>query len=962
MSTEHIGHDAGHDRVSRLVGRDNELAQLSAHLDGRSAFAVLEGEPGIGKTRLIQALLMAEPTHRQVVLEGGCDALAEPYPFGPVVQALSTAGSRLPSAVTLPAITGALGSIVPELAAHLPDAPPPLQDLRAERHRAVRAIAALLAALGPTLLVLEDVHWADEGTRELLVHLLAHGPPDLAVLVSLRTGAQLGSHVWEALQRSRTADLHVILEPLDLESTQHMAECILGQPVDAHAAAALHEHSAGVPYAVEELLAVPGTIAELDASGRASPRIAPSLRHAVMDRLARVDEDVRSLVEALAVVGPAADDRVLAAVWRRPAGDVVDGLARAVSARVLYDRGDGLRFQHGLVEQAVYESIPTPARRRMHHLALEALHGSETSQAAILAHHAWEAGAIDAYLTHVEAAADHRTARGDDAGAARLLATALERTSPTVDDALRLATKLGHAARHALLKDLAVPVIRSVLDRANRAPGTGALRLLLGRLLRHDGDTELAHQEIERALGDLGDDADQRARALAVLAYPARPGVTMDAHLDRMHQALELTRAPELADSTTARSVAIDHLNLLLNLGDEDAHQQVATGQAVASLEDSPEDLARACVNWSQGVMSTGHLGLARDLVMRARADAAAFHHGYVTGPVDAVEVMLDWLRGEWEGLEARARRVVNDTHMTTTDIEMEWVLAALDSVRGDAQAARRHLGPLLRRASRAGLIQLQCQAAGRLAQLALDGDAKGVPRGVVEAVEVLRRKRIWVWSGGCVSGLVELLAADDQLAAAKALTDELADGIDHAPARWGQAELAVCRAAVVARSDASTALEELDTALTRYESLPAPFEVARVHARRGMVSAAAGSPEEALSAFTEALTAYDTVGATNDVERLKRTMRRHGLAVPHPWRGGRRSYGGALSPRERDVADLAADGHTNRQIADRLFISKRTVDGHMTRILQKTGVRARADLPAWLERADEAAPWRTVA
>ncbi|MFC7591860.1 AAA family ATPase [Nonomuraea antimicrobica] len=171
-----------------LVGREPQLRLLVAAVSGPPAVIQVQGEAGIGKTSLVRAATGLLPDGTRTVLHGHCQQIREPFPYGPVFDALRHAATALPGRDRLSPVTGALRGYLPELAGHLPPAPSPspLDDPRAERHRLFRAVHALLGAAGPVVLVVEDLHWADDGTRDLLRFLTDQPPEGLALVVTFR--------------------------------------------------------------------------------------------------------------------------------------------------------------------------------------------------------------------------------------------------------------------------------------------------------------------------------------------------------------------------------------------------------------------------------------------------------------------------------------------------------------------------------------------------------------------------------------------------------------------------------------------------------------------------------------------------------------------------------------------------------------------------------------------------------
>ncbi|MEI5101805.1 AAA family ATPase [Streptomyces sp. PmtG] len=167
-----------------LVGRTEELRSLTEAVARTPSVALVEGEAGIGKTRLIREALRHPCLRGRHVLVGSCRPLREPFPYGPVFDLLRHLSDTLPAALS--PVCGALRPYLPELADRLPCAPDPLHDPRARRHRLFRAVRALLDALGPAVVVVEDLHWADDGTRDLLRFLVDEPPRTLSAVLSFR--------------------------------------------------------------------------------------------------------------------------------------------------------------------------------------------------------------------------------------------------------------------------------------------------------------------------------------------------------------------------------------------------------------------------------------------------------------------------------------------------------------------------------------------------------------------------------------------------------------------------------------------------------------------------------------------------------------------------------------------------------------------------------------------------------
>ncbi|WP_327087635.1 LuxR C-terminal-related transcriptional regulator [Nonomuraea sp. NBC_01738] len=324
-----------------LVGREHELRRLAETLARPPAVVMIDGEAGVGKTRLLREL-------PGPLLVGNCHPMR--FPFGPIVEALRHA--TLPP--SLNPITGALRPLLPEFAHLLPLAPPPVQDPQVERHRLFRAVLSLLESLQPVTLVVEDIHWIDADTRDLLGFLSRCLPPRAALLLTYRP-EDLGGPV--AALRSHLpphiAYAQFSLPPLDRAETALLAKHLLPDPPD------LWPLTVGVPFAIEEL-------ARMLAEGH-PPGTPPALRDAVLLKLEALPVAARRVVQAAAVLEEPSCERSLAAAAGVPAEQCERGLAEAIRRGLLRETTPGqYGLRHPLAKQAVYDSITPGLRRRLH--------------------------------------------------------------------------------------------------------------------------------------------------------------------------------------------------------------------------------------------------------------------------------------------------------------------------------------------------------------------------------------------------------------------------------------------------------------------------------------------------------------------------------------------------------------------------------------------------------------------
>ncbi|MEV0622969.1 AAA family ATPase [Nonomuraea sp. NPDC050404] len=932
-----------------LIGRRSELALLRAVIADRPSLALVEGEAGIGKSRLVAELLAAPEQAGTRRLVGQCEQLQEPLPLSPLLDAFRQAADELtPSRPDNP-VVGALAPLLPEIAAYLPPPLPPLPDQRAERHRVFRAALALLDHLSPLVLVLEDVHWADGGTHDFLAFLAAHQPRDVAVICTVRTGSGL-LPIREAFARSPSGPARTLtLAPLSLPEVEELARSILRAELPRTFAAPLYEKTGGIPFVVEEVLR---TLLERlpagDIPGRpdvlADLAVPTVLRDVVLQRLSALDDPSQEILGAAAVIGMTPDDRVLAEVSDHSPPEVARALAKAQAVGLLHEEDGRSRFRHALARQIVYESVAVSGRRWLHLRTARALEsGAEPRPVARLAHHFRHAGRTADFVGNAEAAADTALSHGNEATAARFLLQALEIGELPLEVRVRLAVKLGRAAVDGLAHAEAVPLLERLLaTEPLPAPLRGELRFALGRLLRQQGQARAGYLQIERAIDDLGERPELLGRALAVLAAPE---TVVDRHMSE-HAARcdEAERAARRSgDPGVDIAVRIARACLLLEQGDPDSWRLIDGLLADDRLRAAPREHARACLNWAQAALHLGRLDRAESLLAEGRRVAGEAGYLRVAEVVELVSASVDRAAGRWDGLAARVRRLGADSAaFAAASLDSRLLRGALLTATGPAEQAVECLREVIAIAERVGAVWPLIPARMTLSRLLLTlDDPAGAAEHAMAALGRARAKGNWVWAAESVLCLVDALEGGD---GNEELVAELRAGVEGADAPLALAALLTAEAVLARAADPVRAELLLDRARAvsreaglRYEEALAGERLGRWRCERG---AADGGPP-----LEEALRAYGAMGADRDIARICRVMRRGGVPIPYPWRGGRPSHGQTLSSREREVALLAAAGKTNQEIADALFLSRRTVESHVASVLRKLGLPSRKEL-----------------
>lgn len=534
------GTPAGDDTAARttpagprtFVGRHAELDRLTATASAvaghrRPAVALVSGGAGAGKTALAEALT------RRLAADGW-----------------TTAWGRSPEYEDAP-VAWPWTQITRALAAGDPtaDGPTPPEDpavSRFRRHRTAVAQLSAVADAGPVLLVLDDLHRADEDTLDLLAALLTEPEPvtGAVLVVGVLRSTGIGPELTAALARlARTEPVRVYLDGLDEPATGELARAVAGVELDPPTVGLIHRRSGGNPFYVRELARLLAT------EGRAALETVPAgVRDVIRHRLAQLAEPARTVVQQAAVLGRDVDPDTLAAMTGDEAA-VLDALDAAVTAGFLTEHGPAarLRFAHILLRDTVYEDLSAPRRARWHSAAGEVLERLHPDDVAALAHHFGRAGtraAAPRAARYTTAAAEQAERRLLPHLAARLWQQAVDAHERIADDP--------HGRLQALMGLGRALAVTGHLDRARRHRGEAldaAERLADARVTadvlaafevpaiwtRND-DERLSHRIVgaaERTLAALGEErTTQRSRLLSTLALELRGAVT-----DRGHRA-----------------------------------------------------------------------------------------------------------------------------------------------------------------------------------------------------------------------------------------------------------------------------------------------------------------------------------------------------------------------------------------------------------------------------------------
>lgn len=918
------------------------------------ALGLVVGEAGVGKTRLVQELLRRPELEGRTTLVGQCHPLGEPFPFGPVVEALAQARRLSPRPGRLTAVTGALVPLLPELSDWLPPSLAPTGDARLDRHRLFRAVLELLDGFGPTVLVLEDLHWIDPNTLELLTFLVRHLPPRLSLLLihrdtgtSLPAVAALGGHA-----AGHVSCTSLSLAPLNEEEVRQLVEAILGTgSVSREFSSDLHRRTAGLPFAIEEVLGLlqdrrdivhyDGRAARQALDGLPVPTL---LRDSLLERLDRLGAAATRIVHAAAVLQVPSVRRLLTAVAGLPAASGGRALGQAVRHGLLRPVDDErYALRHALAVQAVYDSLPAPERRLLHLRAIHALEAVTPTPHAQLAHHCRCAGRVAQWWHHAEAASDAAFQLGDYAAATEFLSQALTAAGQPRARRLRLAVKLARSAPPGLCHAEVEPLLRRIVDDEKLPAGRrGELRLALGLMLVNQvGRMAAGAEEIARGIVELRHRPELAAGALALLSIPDLTPGHLDDHLARLKRAMRLL--PRVSDPARRSAILRNRVTTLLEIGDP------AGWAALESLPASGETAAErghivgTAYNAANSCVFLGHYGRAGHWLRETARYGKQANAGYVRAISGSIGAHLAWATGRWAEVDDWLRRAAAEGDVAVVAADTHLLRGLLALARGDLDAAEDDLrrGHWARPEPLVWSAEAAMNAAG-LVRLLLGRDRPGAAAAQARlAVGALRGKGVWVWGAELVPAAVAAWLPGDPESAQR-LVAEFGDGIAGRDAPLAAAALAMARAHLAeAQHDQLAAADQFGLAARAYQDLPRPYEMAHAMAGAGRCLFEAGRGGKA--PLLAALDGYLALGAGRDAARCRRILRAHGVSMTH--RRGRRGYGTRLSPRETDVAKLAALGNSNQAIATALYLSQRTVEGHVASALRKLGLHSRHEL-----------------
>lgn len=937
-----------------LIAREQELEALIGLVAGPPAIAIVAGEAGVGKSRLVSEMVRRSGPRERLLIVGHCHPLREPFPLGPVLEALRGTG-REPFRRTLSPTVGALRPLLPELAHVLPPRAGPAEDARVERHRVFRALRELLGGLGRCVCILEDLHWADEDTIEFLSFLVSDPPESLCLVLTYRSEQVPASSGLWTLRLRAPPDLciaRIDLPALTRSQVRQLASTILAAAVPEEFSSALHKWTAGIPFALEEALEALSARGDLYPANDRWPTnglerlpIPPAVRNPIVEPMWSLSPDAALMAHAAAVIARPAGEALLRKVAGLAPLRGAQGLSEALSGALVEGDGNSLYgFRHALAARAVYEEIPGPERQRLHLRAAQALEAlPQPLPFAELAHHFKRGGRPAKWLRYAEAAGDLASSAGDDRRAAELFQEILSAPQLAPASARRIALKLGGAALFGRTPRAAVGVLEAMLADGNLPSGVrGELRLSRARLLLLAGEGSAAEREMIRASEELRRRPALRARALANLA--AVGPINGSAAQQRAWLEGALEAAAQQDESTIKTEVGATRAAFLLARGDRAGWGALDDLPWNTASHGERLELVRASKYLAQAAITVGFYDRAEFVLHEGERLRRELDHERFAVGLASVRAMLEWKTGRWQGLEVTTRGLIAASAEATgvsgpSELIRAWLLLA----QGDLRHANALLSALLEKVQSARLALPLAIVKSTLATIHLSrGDARAARELTAMAITGIAERDLWACASTVAPVAVDALIACDERTEAEELVANFARGLRGRAAPAAKAALAHCRASL-AQSDGrlEQAIRSFGSAERAWRALPAPYEAARARELRARCLLTSDE-RGAQSCLVAALEDFHALGASSDAGRVRDTLRAQGIPLPRQWRPGRKSYGPELSPREVEIARLVAMRRTNREIASELFISERTVEKHVSSALRKLGLASR--------------------
>jgi DNA-binding CsgD family transcriptional regulator len=917
-----------------MVGRAIELDRLAGLVGARTVptVAIVAGEAGIGKTRLVQELVKRAPAGT-LVLAGQADPATAGRPMELLHDAVDSA-----IAAGVEVDDGLFGAV---------------RDKDRPAEERVRAGVDLVRKLTDDvtgLVIFEDLHWADPESISVFERL---AEPDgdgrgagLVLVGTYRPDCLSRRHpasdVLPRLDR-RHSVTHIHLERLSPAEVSSFLQAVFDQDPSFRVVDALHSRTGGNPFFLEELVASAGEVPDHELDDTPLPWTVSELVRSEVDDL---EPAVREMVSAASVLGRRVSFDLLATVTGASESELIARLRAAVDHGLLVETDpDVFSFHHELAREAIESGLLGRERRRLHEAAFDALRLADSRDHLALVHHARGAGRYDDMISEARLGAHESLALGSSYQALQLAETGLAEAEDDLD-LLSVATRAAWLA--GLVEDAVDHADRWLaVARAADDVSVEADALSLGMRVAYetgDIDAMVQHTDALEAVIDRLPTDEERGRALTAVAQSYMLRDQPDA-TEWADKALALAEAHGLTDVRLAAMT--EKGSVLLWRSDR---------------SDEARDLLAAAASEAER---------AGEHVLAARAINNLLWHARRWSDADEVRALIERMR-----LQAEA---AGFDSMAITEVASS--LAQLAAAEGDLDGAIAHLDAGRRsHAGRTGWSKGRWIAVFR-AGLALEADDLGEAERFTEMAKPVTTRTAM----GVIGLDLNLACRRGDLPRARALLADLLVVVDQ-EGMVGPSQTHDLLAAGLGAGLGPDELRPLVDRVAYFVGEPLPPDNAWLHMLHAQLAEAEGRIEDAAAQYEDAARMLGSareilaghrgtahVGAARTlillgrlddarlhateaarllarwrgwrVEQLRAVERRLGLGV-EPGGGP-----AALTPREREVVALLAEGLTNSQVAERLFISPRTAAVHVSNVLAKLGMASRTEVAAWAIR-----------
>jgi DNA-binding CsgD family transcriptional regulator len=942
---------------SELLERESELAALDhalgAAVDGSGSVVAIEGPPGIGKSSLVTRCLERARERDMYTISVRATELERSYPYGIVRQSADSVALDKTSEERSALFTGAARLALPILdPASAEDADSP--ELMYQRLHGLYWLTANLARERPLVITIDDAQWADEASMaaERFLSLRIADLP-MVLLLAVRTAevGQLAVPLAEILADPATISIRPA--PLSPEGAGQRIEALLGSS-DPAFAAACHHATGGNPFLLEQLVSevrAEGIEPTAASAGGVASLGPDTVRASVLLRLERLPVAGAPVARALAVLGEHdVSIRDVATMADVPEDDAAEALA-ALERAGLVTGTPRLRFTHPILRAAIEDDMPAVERSRAHEQAARMLFDRDADPVAIAAHLlVCDAGQGHWARSALRAAARRAEALGDPAAAVRYLERAVVER-PDDGELAEVLFELGLAAAHAGDPDAA-----DHLERAAAAGGSTKLHALHWTAVLHlvGGRVSKAADVLESALADVHEESDAAKPLLETLLAA---GLESTSVRTRLGDLFEHVAVPSGAPRTDFERFALITHAFVAVTEQADAGRATELIHQALSVEEHGyyESVMRASVGRPMPAFVLTLLErYDESLAILDRLVRAARDYGdrsavgvflaerawarYRSGAVESAEAdAAEALRIARDATRARGHAPIAAATAVLAGLERERPLEELEAVMSGLPPA-----------GDPDTVVQDDLALARAWLLLSNGDA----RGAADAAFKLDRADSW----GCSSPTLLPWRSVASVALAQLGEEERALELAREELRLAERlgtprAVGISQRAVALAGPAGARQAGLEAAVATLENGRARLELARVSCELGAELRRKGERSAARDVLRRAHTLASECGGTRLANRARDELGRSGARLMRePARGVE-----GLTPSEVRVAELAAEGLTNREVAQALFVSEKTVETHLGRVYRKLDIKSRHALPGALgDRSSE--------